>query len=106
MEKGSVELKTHYLSQFYIQICHDLLENNSKIGFVFSDLFRVDEFDNKIKIISRKKNKNLLAYGAGIVIRKKIVSIIGNYDKHFITLIIYIRKCPGISIIHFETPCN
>lgn len=71
-----------YISQFYIQICHDLLENNPKIGFVFSDLFRVDEFDNKIKIISRKKNNNLLAYGAGIVIRKKIVSLIGNYDKH------------------------
>ena len=25
-----------YISQFYIQICHDLLENNQKIGFVFS----------------------------------------------------------------------
>ncbi len=70
-----------YISQFYLQICHDIMENNPNIGFIYSDLFRVDEFDNKIKIISRKENKNLLEYGAGILIRKKILSRIGNYDK-------------------------
>ncbi len=69
-----------YINQYYCEIACDLLSNNN-FDYLYSDLMRVNQYGEKIGIIRRDNEENLLEYGAGIVIKREIIDKYGYFDE-------------------------
>ena len=70
-----------YINENTLLFMTQIMEQNSDIGFVYSDHYRVD----RNEVIMERVNINtldlLLRHGAGIIFRKSYLEAIGLYDK-------------------------
>ena len=72
-----------YINKFTCHIMSEILDNDPKMSFVYSDHFRVNERSVKQKIVKIDNRKKLFLHGAGIMFRKKDIVEVGNYNKLF-----------------------
>ncbi len=72
-----------YINKFTCHIMSEILDNDPKMSFVYSDHFRVNERSIKQKIVKIDNRKKLFLHGAGIMFRKKDIVEVGNYNKLF-----------------------
>tara|TARA_B110000305_G_scaffold241940_1_gene318537 strand:- start:20 stop:712 length:693 start_codon:yes stop_codon:yes gene_type:complete len=81
-----------FISPNLISLCNDILIYNKKISYVYTDLYQVDYYGNKIKYIKRDNFSNLLLYGAGCAIRKNAIEKVGYYNNEY-------KNCEDLDLI-------
>ena len=72
-----------YINKFTCHIMSEILDNNPKMSFVYSDHYRVNEKSIKQEIVKIDNLEKLFLHGAGIMFRKKDILQVGNYNKLF-----------------------
>ncbi len=72
-----------FIAPNLISLCNDTLLYNKNVSFVYTDLYQVDYYGNKIKFIKRNKISTLLLYGAGCAIRKDAIKDVGYYNAKY-----------------------
>ena len=93
-----------YINENTLQFMTQILLLNPDIGFVYSDMFRVDEEGNKLERLNMRDLTNLFNHGAGIMFRKSHLETIGLYDSEikncedFDLLIRYFKNFDGYHI--------
>jgi len=81
-----------FISPTLVSLCNDTLLHNKNISYVYTDLFQVDDYGNKIRYIKRDSFSNLLLYGAGCAIRKKAIEKVGYYNNEY-------KNCEDMDLI-------
>ncbi|MBU0757342.1 MAG: glycosyltransferase [Nanoarchaeota archaeon] len=93
-----------YINENTLQFMTQIMLLNPEVGFVYSDMFRVDEEGNKLERLNMRDLTNLFNHGAGIMFRKSHLETIGLYDaeikncEDFDLLIRYFRNFDGYHI--------
>lgn len=72
-----------FLSPNLLSVTSDILYHNKDITFVYTDLFQVDKYGNKMQLIKRNNLTNLLLFGAGCLIRKDAIEKVGYYNTKY-----------------------
>jgi glycosyltransferase involved in cell wall biosynthesis len=75
-----------FLNRFSIYMLAQILEENPKIGFVYTDHFRVDEKGYKQEKVTLDTDEKIYDHGAGIMFRREIFDNVGPYDE-------FLRNC-------------
>lgn len=70
-----------FLNRFSIYMLVQILEENPKIGFVYTDHFRVDEKGYKQEKITLDTDEKIYDHGAGIMFRREVFEYVGPYDE-------------------------
>lgn len=70
-----------FLNRFSIYTLAQILIENPKIGFVYSDHFRVDENGYKQEKITLDTDEKIYDHGAGIMFRREVFDKVGPYDE-------------------------
>lgn len=97
-----------YISEHTLLIMTEILIANPDIGFVYSDHIRVDEKENSLGRVNINTPALLFRHGAGIMMRKSYLEVLGLYDKDFKNaedhelLSRYIKNYDGY---HLKLPC-
>ena len=69
-----------YLGKLAIENMSNILINNPNFAYVYSDLIKINEEGQKIKLLKLDTKSKRYDHGAGILFRKKIIENVGNYN--------------------------
>lgn len=70
-----------YVNENLFLFMSEILNFNHDIGFVYGDLFKVDENEKILERVDLNTVDLILRHGAGIMFRKSYLETIGLYDK-------------------------
>ena len=72
-----------FINRNTIDIMHNIMRFNEKIGYIYCDHFRTDEFGLKQEIVKLNTINKVYLHGAGILFKKKFILKVGNYNSKF-----------------------
>lgn len=72
-----------FINRNTIDIMHNIMRFNEKIGYIYCDHFRTDEFGLKQEIVKLNTMNKVYLHGAGILFKKKFILKVGNYNAKF-----------------------
>ncbi|KQM12069.1 hypothetical protein AOA80_04440 [Methanomassiliicoccales archaeon RumEn M1] len=70
-----------YINHNTLLIFSEILKWNSDISFVYGDIIRVNDKEEKCERINTNSINNLFKHGAGIMFRKSCLEAVGLYDE-------------------------
>lgn len=70
-----------YINQNTLLFLSEILNWNPEISFVYGDIIRVNEMEEKCERIHTNSVQNLFKHGAGIMFRKTCLEAVGLYDE-------------------------
>ena len=72
-----------FINRNTIDIMHNIMRFNEKIGYIYCDHFRTDEFGLKQEIVKLNTINKVYLHGRGKLFKKKFILKVGNYNSKF-----------------------